>query len=74
MSLMMILGFVCFQGYGFRLTATISEWLLAISVMIYLLTYFKEFRCFKMHKPECRVHDKHRRTNSTIEQIGNGLP
>lgn len=60
-------------GYNLYLVGTISEWLLALSTVVFLLTYSKEFKCFRMFSPEC-THNKEKRSNFNIETAGNGFP
>ncbi|CAG2217616.1 DNA damage-regulated autophagy modulator protein 2-like isoform X1 [Mytilus edulis] len=61
-------------GYGLRLAGTISEWLLALSTVFFLLTFVKEFKFFRMYTPECMHKDKKITNNYNIEQSGSGLP
>lgn len=65
---------VLLQGYGLRLAGTISEWLLALSTVFFLLTFVKEFKFFRMYTPECMHKDKKITNNYNIEQSGSGLP
>ncbi|CAG2209373.1 DRAM2 [Mytilus edulis] len=56
-------------GYGFRITSTVSEWLVALLIVIFLATFYKEFRYFKLEKPTCSVHDRTKVVS--VEQTGN---
>ncbi|XP_052065839.1 DNA damage-regulated autophagy modulator protein 1-like isoform X2 [Mytilus californianus] len=59
-------------GYGFRITSTVSEWIVAILIVIFFATFYKEFRYFKLEKPTCSVHDRTR--VGKVEQTGNEQP
>ncbi|CAE1157558.1 DRAM2 [Acanthosepion pharaonis] len=44
------------EGYAEHLVATISEWLLAILNVAYLLTFLPEFKLFSMDPPQLTFH------------------
>ena len=45
------LVFFLIQGYGPHLTSTISEWIIAFLVCLYLATFTPEFKYFELIKP-----------------------
>ena len=68
------------QGYGPHLTSTISEWIIAFLVCLYLATFTPEFKYFELIKPTIsfreipsKIVDVEGRSQDAEPQT-NGLP
>jgi len=48
---------VCFQGFAEHVVATVSEWLVAFTSVLYFATFYSEFKYFSVSAPKVNYYN-----------------